>query len=356
MKYLLFLFILFAFISCEEKVDNKQLPYGYYEDNHWEDLKSYNLNGKVKSRDSYYLEVYEYPNSNSFKQKDSIAKKYYSIKFNDKGYLTYRKGNTWPFEIDTTITILKYHFPENLDAANLGIIESGNNKKVFTWDKLDRITAIKYFDNKRDTIPTSIKRYEYLKDTKFKTKESTYEGDYSITSYINFNFDEEQKLLGWEQYWDTPLRLAESLQINYDKNDIPVSTISYEKFYDSILSTTFKSKLYLNKKNQEVDHVIYNKDSTAILNKFVFKYDQNDRLIFQEYRDNVSKRFEINVYNYENDLLRSEKYTRWEPARDTVISKTLFKYDNQKNCIEEFHYLNNQLYSRIEHKLQYFKN
>ncbi|WP_298952982.1 hypothetical protein [uncultured Nonlabens sp.] len=354
MKYLLFLFILFAFISCEEKIDNKQLPYGYYEDNHWEDLKSYNLNGKVKSRDSYCLEVYDYPRSLTLK--DSIPKKYYSIKFNDKGYLTYRKGNNWPIEIDTTITIFKYHYPESFETVNLGIIESGNKKKVFTWDELDRITAIKYFDNKQDSIPTSIKRFEYLKETKFKTKDSDHEGDNSITSYISFNFDEEQKFIGWEQYWGNPLRLAESLQINYDKNHIPVSTIRYEKFYDSVLPTTFKSKLYLNKKKQEVDHVFYNKDSTAILKKFVFKYNEYDRLIFKEYRDNESKRFEINEYNYENDLLRSEKYTRWEPARDTVITKTLFKYDNQNNCIEELHYLNNQLFSRIEHKLKYFKN
>jgi hypothetical protein len=203
-------------------------------------------------------------------------------------------------------------------------------------------------------------KYEYLGQTSFCTKESKFDENGILTSYVDFFFDTDKNYLGWDQYWSAqlsgPMRLAESYKIKYNKNKKPIATSSYEHFYDSLEPKTHFEHLYLNGHNQPINYDEYNKDSTKVISSTRFKYDDNERLIYREYRHKEKKNFTIDEYQYKNNLLTAKKNTRWQSARDTVQNESVFKYDNQGNCIQELIYLNKELLYKQTRQIEYYKD
>jgi hypothetical protein len=88
MKYFFFPFSFILLISCDQNKEQKLLPYGYYEDKHWGDIETYGLKGDVKSRESYYVDLYE----DKYSILDTTPELYQVLKFDKKGHLTFRKG------------------------------------------------------------------------------------------------------------------------------------------------------------------------------------------------------------------------------------------------------------------------
>jgi hypothetical protein len=355
MKYFFFPFSFILLISCDQNKEQKLLPYGYYEDKHWGDIETYGLKGNVKSRESYYVDLYE----DKYSILDTTPELYQVLKFDKKGYLTFRKGyERRPiYDSDTTSVTINYYYPEDKKSEMFSIIRTDSNQSIFTWENNKRIKKIEYQNLIAGKYYTNSSiKYEYLNNTSLRTKVSRFEKNNSLISYINFNFDDNNTYLGWDQYWGNPLRLVESLKVHYDKNNQPIATTSYDAIDDSIKPFSYHRRLHINSLNLPIDFNHYNKDSTVITAATTYKYDRKNRLIYKEYRNKENNQFEIEEYEYENDRLLIEKNTRWEPARDTVQNKSVMKYDNNENIIEKTEYLNPKRFSKIVHKLKYYED
>ncbi|MEP2566550.1 MAG: hypothetical protein ABJH17_07055 [Nonlabens ulvanivorans] len=330
------------------------LPYGYYEDKHWSDLESYDLKGDVKSRESFHIDFY----TDKYTILDTTPELFQVLNFNKKGYLTYRKGYDWnsTYDKDTSSVTINYHYHEDSKSDLLYIIQTDSNQKYITWDEQNRIKKIEYQNISNGEISTnSSVKYEYFKNSSFRIKESRFSGNDSLTSYVNFNFNDKGKYLGWEQYWGHPLRLAESIKMHYDENNNAVATTTYNAIYDSIESSSNYSFIHINSYNQPTDFNYYNKDSTAIIASTTYRYDEKNRLIYKEYRNKESNQFEIEEFHYRNDLLMIEKNTKWQPSRDTIQNKSVMKYDNHGNVVERLEYLTGKVFSKFVHKIEYYQ-
>jgi hypothetical protein len=277
--------ILLVLISCDQQPESDILPYGYYKDTNWSNLELFELKGQVKSRTSFCTELYAY----SHIKKDRKTKLYHLLKFDKNGFLTFEKGSNWTANADTTTDTYTYYYPESVHNNLYKIVRNNSNETIFTWDQNNRIQFIKY-RTISDGIShlSSMNKYEYLGQTSFCTKESKFDENGILTSYVDFFFDTHKNYLGWDQYWSAqlsgPMRLAESYKIKYNKNKKPIATSSYEHFYDSLEPKTHFEHLYLNGHNQPINYDEYNRDSTKVISSTRFKYDDNERLIYREYR------------------------------------------------------------------------
>ena len=304
MKYLLFLFILFAFISCEEKVDNKQLPYGYYEDNHWEDLKSYNLNGKVKSRLVHFNPIpkgtYSYQ-TDDFRLLESVI-------FDKNGYLTYSDRKEYPFERDTSVTRLNLTYSKGSNPKLIKVKSnlSSLNKKstIFIWDSDNRLAEV--INNDSNGKLKSKIVYQYLEGTHLKIKESRFEKSKTAESYINYSYNEKGYFLGWEQYWGNPKRLSLSNTLQYNKDNKLISSYFYDAF-DSLKPSIHKDSIKSNEFNQPIRISSYSPTNDSIIEIITsFTYNSRNKIILKEEQRLDSTYYLKEIYNYNKDLLVSD--------------------------------------------------
>jgi hypothetical protein len=355
MKHFFFLFLFILLISCDQKHQQELLPYGYYEDKHWEDLETYGLKGDVKSRISSFNAIPE--GTYSF-QTDEF-RLLQSVEFDRKGYLILSKETESPFKRDSIITELSLLYSKDPSPKLLKVTPkspTGSSTK-FIWDSENRLKEVIIVEKGNEDKLLSKIVYEYLGNTNFKIKESKYEKSPTPHSYIDYSYNEKGQFLGWKNYWGKPIRLVESNTLHYDKKNKLVGNSFYYALYDSLKPITYKYSIKSNQYNQPLEKIYLSPKNDSIIEQITsYKYDANNRIISEETKRIDSTLYEMKLYLFKNDLLISDKsITKYSTDKDTSFVQNQRKYDHKGNIIELVQYSNEVPMARITFDIDYYK-